>query len=272
MGIVNATPDSFSDGGDRLDPDTAIAAGIQMVQNGASIVDVGGESTRPGAVAVSPETEIARVLPVVEALAGQGVVVSIDTSKASVALACIEAGASIVNDVTAFGDPDMPGVCAESGVGVVLMHMLGSPGTMQRDPTYDDVVMDVARFLAERVDRAETADIDPASISIDPGIGFGKTVAHNIELMRSLRVFVATGYPVSLGTSRKRFLEAILKPVRDSTPPLERDHATAATIALAVSQGVQIFRVHNVVSAVDVALAANAMVTAEDHDQEDNRA
>ncbi|MCL1599158.1 MAG: dihydropteroate synthase [Actinomycetia bacterium] len=272
MGIVNATPDSFSDGGDRFDPDLAIAAGLQMVQDGATIVDVGGESTRPGAATVPAEEEIARVVPIVEALSGAGVVVSVDTSKAAVASACIAVGASIVNDVTALGDPAMASVCAESGVGVVLMHMAGSPGTMQDDPVYSDVVVDVAAFLQGRASGAEAAGIEPGSISIDPGIGFGKTVWHNIELMRNLGTFVEMGYPVTLGTSRKRFLEEILRPIRGSTPPRDRDGATAATVALAVSRGVQVIRVHNVRLAVDVGLTANAMVTAEDHDQEDNRA
>ncbi len=272
MGIVNATPDSFSDGGDRLDPDLAIAAGLQMVQDGAAIVDVGGESTRPGATAVSAEAEIARVVPIVEALSAEGAVVSVDTSKAAVASACIAVGASIVNDVTALGDPAMAAVCAESGVGVVLMHMAGSPRTMQNDPIYADVVADVASFLEQRASLAVAAGIDPASISIDPGIGFGKTVGHNIELMRNLGTFVAMGYPVTVGTSRKRFLEEILRPFRETTPPKDRDHATGATVALAVSRGVQVIRVHNVPLAVDIGLTANAMVTTEDHDQEDNRA
>lgn len=271
MGIVNATPDSFSDGGELLDPDTAIAAGLQMVRDGASIVDVGGESTRPGAAAVSDDVEIARVVPIVAGLVAGGVTVSIDTSKAVVASACIEVGASIVNDVTAFGDPAMPGVCAESGVGVILMHMLDSPRTMQCHPAYDDVVRDVSDFLSLSATRAEDAGVDPSSISIDPGIGFGKTVDHNIALMRHLRVFVAMGYPVALGTSRKQFLEAILGTVRTTTPPRDRDYATAATVALAVNQGVQIIRVHNVRLAADVALTANAMVTVEDHEQENDR-
>ncbi len=271
MGIVNATPDSFSDGGEHLDPDVAIAAGLQMVKDGATIIDVGGESTRPGAASVSAGVEIERVVPIVEALSGEGVVVSIDTSKAVVASASIDAGASIVNDVTAFGDPAMSGVCAESGVGVVLMHMAGSPRTMQNDPVYGDVVRDIARFLTRRASEAEAAGIDPASISIDPGIGFGKTVEHNIALMRHLDTFVATGYPVTLGTSRKRFLEEILRPIRPTVPPRDRDPATAATVAIAVSRGVQIIRVHNVPFAADVALTANAMVTVEDHEQEDDR-
>ncbi len=266
MGIVNATPDSFSDGGDRLDPDVAIAAGLEMVQDGAAIVDVGGESTRPGATPVSVEDEIARVVPIVEALSVAGVVVSIDTSKPAVASACIGVGASIVNDVTALGDPAMAGVCADSGVGVVLMHMAGSPRTMQDNPVYDDVVADVATFLQGRASMAEAAGIDPASISIDPGIGFGKTVGHNIELMRNLGTFVEMGYPVTVGTSRKRFLGEILRPIRATTPPRDRDAATAATVALAVSRGVQVIRVHNVRLVADVALTANAMVTVEDHE------
>ncbi len=271
MGIVNTTPDSFSDGGDRLDPDAAIAAGLAMVADGAAIVDVGGESTRPGAAPVDTATEIERVLPVVAGLAAEGVVVSIDTSKADVASACIEAGAVIVNDVTALGDPEMPAVCAASGVGVVLMHMLGSPRTMQHDPVYDDVVAEVHDFLVRRAGVAEAAGIDPASISIDPGIGFGKTFAHNLELMAGLGVLADTGYPVTLGVSRKRFLGTILEPVRGDTTPKERDAATAAAVALGVERGARIHRVHNVALAADVALTVNAMVTVEDHEQENDR-
>jgi len=271
MGILNTTPDSFSDGGEHLDPDTAIAIGMKMVRDGARIVDVGGESTRPGGAAVPADLEIDRVVPVVEGLAAEGVTVSVDTSKAEVAARCIEAGAAIVNDVTAFADPAMAAVCADGGVGVVLMHMLGTPRTMQSNPTYDDVVGEVAAFLDQRATRAVAAGVDGSAISVDPGIGFGKTFSHNIELMSHLHRFVALGYPVTVGASRKQFLGSILEPVRRATVPQERDGATAATVALAVAQGVSILRVHNVRTAVDVALTANAMVPTEEHEQEIDR-
>lgn len=271
MGIINTTPDSFSDGGEHLDPDTAIAVGLQMVRDGARIIDVGGESTRPDASAVAADVEIARVLPVVETLTAEGLVVSIDTSKAEVAARCIEAGAVIVNDVTAFTDPDMAGVCADSGVGVVLMHMVGTPRSMQENPTYADVVSDVAAFLDERADFAVAAGIDASAISLDPGIGFGKTSGHNIELMTHLGRLVALGYPVTVGASRKTFLGSILEPVRGETLAQDRDGATAATVALSVAQGVSVLRVHNVRFAVDVALAADAMVPLEGYDQENHR-
>ncbi|GMQ98387.1 MAG: dihydropteroate synthase [Acidimicrobiia bacterium] len=271
MGILNVTPDSFSDGGTYRDPDSAIAAGLAMIGDGAEIVDVGGESTRPGAQGVSVPEELERVLPVVEGLTDAGTTVSIDTSKAEVARRCIAAGAHIVNDVTAFSDPDMAGVCAESGVGVVLMHMLGSPRTMQNNPTYDDVGSQIAGFLASRAGVAIESGVDAASIAVDPGFGFGKTVAHNLELMSRLDEIVALGYPVVVGTSRKRFLGSVLAGVRGDTTPSQRDDATLATVALAVDKGATIFRVHNVRSVADVALTADAIVTVEGYDQETDR-
>lgn len=271
MGILNVTPDSFSDGGLHSDPDTAIAAGLTMIGDGAQIIDVGGESTRPRARGISAREELERVLPVVEGLSEAGVTVSIDTSKAEVAQACIAAGAHIVNDVTAFSDQDMAAVCAESGVGIVLMHMLGSPRTMQDNPTYDDVVSQVAGFLNTHAGSAIESGVDPSSITLDPGFGFGKTVAHNLELMSRLDEIVALGYPVVVGTSRKRFLGSVLAGVRGDTTPQQRDAATMATTALAVDKGATIFRVHNVRSAVDIALAANAIVAAEGYEQEIDR-
>ncbi len=271
MGIINTTPDSFSDGGKHRDPEVAISAGLQMVRDGARILDVGGESTRPDASTVPSDVEIARVLPVVEALAAEGAVVSIDTSKAEVAASCIEAGAAIVNDVTAFSDPDMAAVCAEAGVGVVLMHMLGTPRSMQTDPTYADVVSDVAAFLSQRANAAVAAGVDASAIALDPGIGFGKTVSHDIELMTHVSTFGSLGYPVVIGASRKKFLGSILEPVRGATLARERDGATAATVALAVAQGASILRVHNVRLAVDVAVVANAMVPVEGYEQENHR-
>ena len=271
MGIVNTTPDSFSDARAHRDADAAIAAGLEMVEAGAVIIDVGGESTRPGASLVSLDEELERVVPVVEGLAGAGALVSIDTSKPEVAQAAIGVGAVAVNDVTALENPTMRDVCAVSGVGVVLMHMQGTPRTMQRDPRYDDVVSEVAEYLVDAARSATDAGIARDSIVIDPGIGFGKTFGHNIELMRNLDTFVDTGLPVLLGTSRKGFLGKVLEPVRGATSPGDRDGATAATIALGVGSGVKIFRVHNVSLAVEVAHTANAMVP-RDHGKETNRA
>jgi dihydropteroate synthase len=271
MGIVNVTPDSFSDGGDHLDPSVAIAAGLAMGADGATIVDVGGESTRPGSLPVSVDEELSRVLPVVLGLVDGGMVVSIDTTKAEVARRCIAAGAHIVNDVTALSDPAMAGVCANGEVGVILMHMLGTPADMQHNPTYIDVGAEVGGFLDGRAEVALSSGIAPSAVAIDPGIGFGKTYAHNIELMRHLREFTNRPYPVVLGASRKGFLGSILKDSRGETTAKERDGATAATVALGVSTGISIFRVHNVRLGADVATAANAIVPQEAHEQEVNR-
>jgi dihydropteroate synthase len=248
MGIVNVTPDSFSDGGLFLDPERAIAHGRALAEAGADILDVGGESTRPGAEAVSAEAELERVGPVVEALCGPegpGVAVSIDTSKAAVAAAALDAGAEIVNDVTALrADPDLASLCADRGPIVVLMHMLGDPRTMQDDPRYDDVVSDVRAFLAERVDVATAAGIDEERIWIDPGIGFGKTVEHNLELLRRLAELAELGRPIVIGTSRKRFLGSLTG--RDVTA---RVGGTVATNVLALAEGADVFRVHDVAEA-----------------------
>src|SRR5690606_9320393 len=255
MGIVNVTPDSFSDGGRYQDPELAIQHGLDLAQQGADLVDVGGESTRPGSEGVPAEIELARVLPVVEALATRGVAVSIDTSKATVARHAIEAGAEVINDVTAGSDPDMLGLAAESGCGLVLMHMQGTPRTMQERPSYEDVVREVKDFLVERALAAEFAGIDRAAISIDPGIGFGKTVDHNLELLRRLGELVSTGYPVAVGTSRKGFLGHLT----GVDQPEERDVATAATTALAVMAGAAMVRVHDVESSRQAARIAWAI-------------
>jgi len=197
MGIVNVTPDSFSDGGEFLDPDRAIAHGRELAREGADVLDVGGESTRPGAEAVGAEEELRRVAPVVEALVGDGLSVSIDTSKVAVAEAALDAGAAMVNDVTALrSEPDLAGLCAQRGCEVVLMHMLGDPRTMQENPTYEDVVDDVKAFLAERIEFAISEGVDEERIWIDPGIGFGKNVEHNLELHRRLG-----NWPSSAGRS-----------------------------------------------------------------------
>jgi dihydropteroate synthase len=245
MGIVNVTPDSFSDGGLFLDTEAAIGHGRQLAADGADILDVGGESTRPGAEAVSAEVELERVGPVVEALAGAagpGPPVSIDTSKAAVAEAALDSGAAIVNDVTALrADPELGGLCADRGCEVVLMHMLGTPRTMQDAPLYDDVVDDVKSFLTARIAAALEAGIDENRIWLDPGIGFGKTVDHNLELLRRLGELGELGRPLVVGTSRKRFLGAVTgREVGD------RLGGTIASNVLAAAAGVDVLRVHDV--------------------------
>jgi dihydropteroate synthase len=243
MGVINVTPDSFSDGGEFLDPETAVARGLALAADGAVVLDVGGESTRPGSEPVPAEVELGRVLPVIRGLReSTGVAISIDTSKAVVAEQAIAAGAAFVNDVTALrGDPRMAEVVAEAGVPVCLMHMRGSPKTMQDDPRYDDVVAEVAAFLAERVGAAEEAGIARDAICIDPGIGFGKTGAHNLSILRHLDAIAAVGPPVVVGVSRKRFLGAI---IHDADGP--RAVATAAANVEAVRRGAWMVRVHDV--------------------------
>jgi dihydropteroate synthase len=270
MGILNVTPDSFADGGENKDLDEAVAAGLSMAASGAGIIDIGGESTRPGASLVSLDRELERVVRVAEKLASHGVLVSVDTSKPDVASAALGVGAVAINDVTGLENPKMREVCSDTGAGVVVMHMQGTPRTMQRDPRYGDVVGEVREYLVEGANAAIRAGVSPYSIAIDPGISFGKNLDQNIRLMSNLERFVDTGFPVLLGTSRKGFLGRILEPVRGPTSPSERDGATAATVALAVAAGVKILRVHNVPLAVDVAHAANAMVP-KDHGEETNR-
>lgn len=271
MGILNVTPDSFSDGGITIDADKAIAAGMAMVEDGAAIVDVGGESTRPYATAVDATTESARVIPVISALASEGVVVSIDTSKPSVAAAAVDAGARIVNDVTGLASPDMRSICADSAAGVVIMHMQGDPRTMQDNPAYDDVVVEVGKYLAAQAVAAVEAGVSLESVAIDPGIGFGKSLHHNLELMRHLDALTHFGYPVLVGPSRKGFLGALLEPTRGQTSALDRDGATAGAIAAAVINGAHIIRTHNVRLGVDVAIVAKAMVPRRHDEQEINR-
>lgn len=256
MGVLNVTPDSFSDGGRYLDPSVAVRHGLAMVEAGADLIDVGGESTRPGADSVSVEEEMARVLPVVEGLAAHEVVISIDTAKAAVAEQALRAGAVAVNDVTALGDADMASVVAESRAGLVLMHMKGTPRTMQDQPRYDDVVEEVRDFLVARADRAESSGIPPERICIDPGIGFGKTLAHNLTLLAHLPVLVEAGYPVLVGTSRKSFIGRLL----GDAPPYQRIDGTAATVALAVGAGAFGVRVHDVARMADVVKVADAIV------------
>lgn len=256
MGIVNVTPDSFSDGGRYYDAAAAIAHGSRLWAEGADLVDVGGESTRPGAADVSSHEEIQRVVPVVEALAAQGVVVSVDTSKAEVAEAALDAGAEVVNDVTALRDAGMAELVASRRAGLVLMHMLGTPRTMQRDPQYEDVVAEVRSFLLQRAEVATQAGVDRERIAIDPGIGFGKTVEHNLLLLGDLDGLLATGYPVLVGTSRKSFLGTIV----GIEEPERRDVATNATVALAAATGVSVVRVHNVAHALQAIRVASAIV------------
>ncbi len=262
MGVVNVTPDSFSDGGRFASADAAVAHGLEMASAGADIVDVGGESTRPGATPISAEEELARVVPVVQGLAGAGLVVSVDTMKPEVAAAAISMGAQIVNDVTALGHPEMVAVCADAGVGVVLMHMQGDPSTMQDDPTYDNVVSEVADFLEQRAVSIQAAGVSRDRICIDPGIGFGKTFEHNLELLRSIDWLTTSGYPVMVGTSRKGFLGSMLRTAGTETTAAERDGATAATVALAVAAGASVVRVHNVSHALQAVRTADAIVRA----------
>ncbi len=260
MGVVNVTPDSFSDAGHNLDPIVAIKAGTAMVESGAAIIDVGGESTRPGSSGIPVAEELKRVLPVVEALAESGIKVSIDTSKPVVAQAALEAGAVVVNDVTGLADDEMMEICAEQGAGVVIMHMLGDPRTMQDNPHYVDVVADVAAFLEMRAGRAIASGIDASQIVLDPGIGFGKTVDHNLTLLRSIDRLGAGGFPILIGASRKRFLSTILKPIRGTTTPAQRDNASLAAVAVAVAGGASVLRVHKVSAAVEVAHVVDAIV------------
>ncbi len=256
MGVVNVTPDSFSDGGMYLDREAAIAHGRELVRDGAEILDVGGESTRPGAEPVAEAEELARALPVVAGLAGGGAGISIDTSKAAVAAAALDAGATIVNDVTALrGDPAMAALCAERGATVVLMHMAGTPRTMQREPRYDDVVDEVRAFLAERVAAAVAAGVAAERIWVDPGIGFGKTAAHNFELLRRLGELRELGCPVVVGTSRKAFIGA-----GDGSPADERLGGTIASGLLAAAEGADVLRVHDVAEHLQALAVASAVL------------
>jgi dihydropteroate synthase len=256
MGILNVTPDSFSDGGEWLAFDNALAHAREMAAQGADLVDVGGESTRPGSLGVPEAEELARVVPVVEALAGDlGAALSVDTSKAAVARAALGAGATFVNDVTALrGDPAMAGVVAEAGCDCCLMHMLGEPRTMQHDPRYTDVVDDVRAFLEERAAFAVAAGIAPERIHVDPGIGFGKTGEHNLELLRRLDEIAALGFPVVVGASRKSFLGRLT----GREDPHDRVAATVATSVLAFERGGRVFRVHDVAPTVDALKVAAA--------------
>jgi dihydropteroate synthase len=258
VGVVNVTPDSFSDGGLYLRPEPAVALALGYVEEGAALVDVGGESTRPGSEGVSADEELSRIEPVLERL--QGCRVSVDTSKADVARRALELGAVMVNDVTALrGDPDLAGVVADAGAYVCLMHMLGEPRTMQDDPRYDDVVSEVKAFLEERLAFAVDAGIPEEHVCLDPGIGFGKTVAHNVELLARLHELVAVGRPVLVGASRKRFLGRLLGDPDAITGPVS---AGVAMAVLAYARGASLFRVHDVRQHVEALKAAEAVVRA----------
>jgi len=256
MGIVNVTPDSFSDGGLFLEPEAAIAHGEQLVRDGAEILDVGGESTRPGAEPVTVEVELERTQPVVADLEGLGYTVSIDTSKAAVAEAALAAGAEIVNDVTALrGDPEMAAVCAERSATVVLMHMAGKPRTMQEEPHYEDVVDEVKAFLVERVEAAVAVGIDEEKIWVDPGIGFGKTLEHNLELLRRLGELHELGRPLVIGTSRKSFIGKV-----DGSGVEQRIGGSVATAVLAAADGADVLRVHDVAETAQALRVAAAVL------------
>ena len=254
MGIVNVTPDSFSDAGVHLDPDVAAAAARRMVDDGAAIVDVGGESTRPGSEAVTLDEELRRVVPVLERL--EGVPVSIDTAKSDVARRAFSLGAELVNDVTALrGDPELAGVVADAGGYVCLMHMQGEPRTMQRDPRYDDVAGEVAAFLEQRLAFAVSAGIPEDHVCLDPGFGFGKTAAQNFQLLRRLDVLLALGRPILVGLSRKSSLGRLFDP-EASTGTLA---ASLGAAVAAFERGASIFRVHDVREHVEALTAAEAL-------------
>ncbi len=256
MGVLNVTPDSFSDGGQFFDFERAVGRGVQMAAEGAAIIDIGGESTRPGSASVSDEEQIERVVPVIKALVERiAVPISIDTCKFEVAKAALEAGAGMLNDITALSDERMAELAAGEGVPVVLMHMQGTPATMQVEPKYEDVVGEVMEFLVGRARRAEDFGIARDMIFIDPGIGFGKTLEHNLLLLRNISKFVATGYRVLAGTSRKSFIGTLT----GKEKPSERIFGTAATVALCAAGGVSIVRVHDVAEMTDVVKVSNKL-------------
>ncbi len=267
MGIVNVTPDSFSDGGAFLDPLAAVAHALALASQGASILDIGGESTRPGAAPVAEGDELARVVPVIERLAealrivgrAGSVAISIDTSKYAVAQAALAAGATLINDVTAFrSEPELASLAAASGADVCLVHMLGEPRTMQANPVYDDVVSDVKAFLSDRLAFAVSCGVPEEKVILDPGIGFGKTVAHNLELLARVGELVEIGRPVLIGTSRKGFLGKLT----GSDVPAARLAGTVATNVLAFERGARIFRVHDVAPVHDALVVTAAMLGA----------
>jgi len=256
MGVLNVTPDSFSDGGKFLNTDKAIEGALKMAADGAAIIDVGPESTRPGAEPVSADEQIHRAIPVIEAIAKKTkVCISVDTTSPKVAKAALDAGANIINDITALADEQMAKLAAERQVPVILMHMQGTPQTMQFEPKYDDVVAEVLRFLLDRAKRAEQSGKLKERIFIDPGIGFGKTVEHNLTLLANIDKFVKTGYRVLVGPSRKRFIGQLT----GKENPADRVFGTAAAVAICVAAGVSIVRVHDVAEMMNVVKVANAL-------------
>ena len=266
MGIVNVTPDSFSDGGRFLDRDAAVAHALQLVEDGADILDVGGESTRPGATPVSLEDELARVIPVIRELAAKTAVpISVDTTKAEVARQALDAGAAIVNDISGLTfDPRMIDVCRDAAAGIVCMHIQGTPQTMQDNPTYGDVVAEICAFFAERLATLEAAGVPPERVVLDPGIGFGKTAAHNVAILSNIRRFRALGRPVLIGHSRKRFLKKVLgremdEPnagTLDACVPAHPSWAGTLGVSLALAaQHCDLLRVHDVRATRDALLA-----------------
>ncbi len=260
MGVLNVTPDSFSDGGRYIEPSAAVAHACAMIEQGADLIDIGAESSRPGSEPVDQEEEIRRLIPVVKEVCRRTTVpVSIDTTKAVVARLALEAGAHIINDISALRfDPRMGEVIAEAGAGLVLMHMQGRPGTMQQAPRYENVVQDVRRFFIERMEAACSAGIDQEQILLDPGIGFGKNLSHNLTLLAELDQLVALGRPVLVGVSRKAFIEQVL-----GRPVGERMMGTAAAVAVAVLQGARVLRVHDVGPMRDVVKMVTAIRTHE---------
>jgi dihydropteroate synthase len=256
MGVLNITPDSFSDGGDFLDTQKAVEHGIRMAQEGAAIIDIGAESTRPGSETVCADEQIKRVVPVIEKLTAKiKIPISIDSRDYRVTKAALDGGASMINDITALNDERTAELAAEKKIPVILMHMQSSPGTMQLKPKYENVVREVLNYLLGRAKAAQSKGIEKEKIIIDPGIGFGKTLEHNIELLRNTDVFVDSGFRVLLGTSRKNFIGDLT----GKKIPKERILGTAATVAIAVISGVSVVRVHDVAAMVDVVKVANKM-------------
>lgn len=259
MGVLNVTPDSFSDGGEYVDPARAVERAKRMVAGGADIIDIGGESSRPGSKRVTAREELDRVMPIIRALAGEvDVPLSIDTYKSEVARRALAEGVSVVNDITALrGDPDMARTVAGFDAGVVLMHMRGTPETMQDAPFYGDVMEEIFSHLAGAIALAERAGVDPDKIIVDPGIGFGKTVGHNLTILRRLRRLAALGRPILIGASRKSFIGKLT-----GKEPGERAYGTAASLAAAIMNGADIIRVHDVDEMLDVARVADAITGA----------
>ena len=269
MGVLNVTPDSFSDGGRFYDHNAAVSQGERLAADGAAIIDIGGESTRPFSESIAAEEEIRRVVPVIEKLAERiSVPISIDTTKAAVARCALEAGASIINDVSALRvDPDIAGLAAESDTPLILMHMLGDPKSMQVSPRYENLLEEILVFLENAVDRAEHRGVCRAKIIVDPGIGFGKTVAHNLLLIKHLKTFAQLDLPILIGTSRKAFVRKILKEpheqdIRPDLPIVE--NGTQATVAAAILNGAHIVRVHNVSNTIATAKILDALMNVQD--------